>query len=555
MSPKTPLIPKPVAARMLRQNLTPQQATIQLLLDERHPSTPSQQLYTTTPPPTPSKCAVCETPTSFSCTSCHGIHYCCSAHELQDRANHKFICPAVSSIPLPPPVPSSSDPQGHNIAVLVFPEFSAQPYYQWTEWKKNKYGKPVFDLAPFFGVETVERGGVTPMWVLHHPVTRVQLDMPVMGFKLKFNNDSRSHAYYKPDSNYNSSCGGIIGSGDGREGVSSINLCAYNASKGRIDVRRYRGTMVFFNVGREIEEDGISIREWFASLRPEDVYVIVEHLKVSAPVNCTPDSATIQNNATMLRLTKDGEYKERGRLADGKDLNGSVKGVAVSITNNTLKLEQLEIPNTHPVFDIEDPRVHEPTFAEAYCFPIRTFMYSTRSSSSTASPAKTETGTATTLKSFIRRLFPTVEIVLPQPSQHSPKPEPETDEKDTDPGYPTIRPSEWDEHGNDINITAVLIARGGKDVEVAHVKAFAEFCGYLESIWKRYDEFRRGRRREWDTETNGESLGGEWELRDVVVIDLMYAVLERDAFKTFWEERYAKDEGQGMGPFEAVRDC
>ncbi|KAF3918623.1 hypothetical protein AA313_de0203909 [Arthrobotrys entomopaga] len=271
-----------------------------------------------------------------------------------------------------------------------------------------------------------------------------------------------------------------------------------------------------------------------------------------------------------------------GLLSDGMGLKGSVKAVVVVVSdtnttaNATLKFESLEIPTSHPIFNFTEnggttTRVHEPTFAETYGFPIRTFMYTTttttaqhHSPSTAPAPAPPEmvtgmgtgigTGRITTLKDFIERLFPTVEIVQSQPTQ----PKTTTDEEEEeevegqyrDPGYPTIKSIEWDDHrkSNINNTIAVLIARrDGKDVEVAHVKAFAEFCGYLESVWERYDLFMKNKKKKnKENKKKGEKM--EWE--DVVVIDRMYSVLERDAFRVFWEEgmhksMHAKDEGHG----------
>ncbi|EPS43484.1 hypothetical protein H072_2550 [Dactylellina haptotyla CBS 200.50] len=496
--PARPLVTEAVTARMLQQGVTAQQATVLLLLEEH--------LTTASVDPQKKPCAVCRTPTSFSCPTCHGVYYCSPSHQTQDLPSHSLVCSPTKDIPLQPPSVLSSSTW---IAVLVMPEYSAVPYYQWAECILNRHSKPVFDQTPFFGGNNRSK----PLWIFNHPVTRQELKYPIMGYKARIA-DTGSPGAATPSA----PTADVTGE-------NTINLCIYNATNGK---HRVCGNMIFFTAGRELNPPsrGGGMREWLMSFKPEDIQIVVEQLKLSARENLPPSTTGLATSDNKKR--KDNE-KIRAVVVypiavdDGKNSPESVKEIV---------FEGLDIPANHPIFNEaygthnENQRLHQPTFADTYGFPIRTFMFS----SSAYRGVKGNT--------LIRDLYPTVETIVPAGDEGK---------GGLLGGYPVVKKYGW----NAEDIGAVLIARKDrKGVEVQHVQAFREFCKYLEKKWARYAVFREKKverkekygYREWTLEDEGE----------ILIIDRMYGSLNKSAFSEFWQERYG---GKDLvGPFDDTEE-
>ncbi|KAF3904788.1 hypothetical protein ABW20_dc0103203 [Dactylellina cionopaga] len=463
-----------VATIAANSNLTPEQATMKFIL-ETHQSADAV-----------SRCAVCKTLTTFTCGVCHGICYCSADHEHQDAPNHQSICNAAQRIPLQPSAGETW------IAVLVFPEHSRSPYYQWINYTFNKYNLPTFDQTAFYG----EGYRSKPRWITRHPVTRQHLGTAIMYFQ-------QSSA--------------VDGLGE-RDTGTTTNLCAYNCAAG-IDPVAFKGPMLFMGYGRTLSED-TGVADSLLSFKPEEIHLVVHDLKAecAAPGAEEEVAESVQAVVVYPQTTTDGKQ--------------------------TTIFESLDIPKLHPIFNKEDPRVHQPTFAESYMFPIRTFTFSNY-------PAHLPRG-----NEFIRELFPAVKIVKDGDDSG------EGNEKDlTDLGRPVVHRPTWSAD----DIGAVLIARRDfKPLEVLHVKRFVEFSSSLEITWANYGNFRKSeiekKKKDKEDKSDGNPskvLQQYTDAEEFKIIDAMYSSLEREAFMDFWEEYVAKGDGKGdadcVSPFEGIK--
>ncbi|KAJ6257016.1 hypothetical protein Dda_7899 [Drechslerella dactyloides] len=328
-----------------------------VIIDDIDPNFPMESILAEPRIGTVDACAVCNNPTAFLCTFCHGIFYCTDAHSAQDEANHALICRAGAAIPKRP-----VDTSRNYIAVLVFPEFSKQPYYAWTSWSVNVHGRPVFDQSMWFG------GGYRsfPRFMTVHPVTRQPFGNAIMYFQ-------KEHA-------------------DDKAGAGEENLCVYNFTGGKGG--RVIGPLLFLAVGRSPDR----AKEWLVSFLPSDMPLLLHELKERTATTIQTEVASVK---AMVCYPDDPN-----RHFNAADNHPKPATSDKEDDNPKIAIEALDIPANHPIFaqDLtpDNPHIRSPTFAAAYRFPIRVYAF----------PPYTGTRNNTLAAS----LFPTTAIIKDDPT-------------------------------------------------------------------------------------------------------------------------------------------
>ncbi|KAF3917347.1 hypothetical protein ABW21_db0201460 [Orbilia brochopaga] len=428
-----------------------------IILDEIDPNYPMETILGEPRQTAVDGCAVCNNPTAFLCTFCHGIFYCTDDHSAQDEVHHALICRAGATIPKRP------NSQGRNvIAILVFPEHSPQPYYAWTSYEVNVHGRPVFDQSMWFG----DGYRSIPRFITQHPVTRQQLGHAIM--------------YFQRDENVVTKDTGSMG----------INLAVHNFTGGK-NTGLFRGPLLFLAVARTMDLS----REWLVSFLPADLPMLLHDLSKSMKQGVAVEQVGSITGVVCYPVDP------------ARHFNKDVKATnTLDETEVKMAIEQLDIPTTHPIFDVDNKDVHEPTFAETYYFPIRAYKfpgYRGRLGNTLAAS-----------------LFPTTAIIK--------------DAEDTDCfGRPVVTSPAIAAD----SLGAILIARrDGKPLSVAHVCKFIEFGKYLADLWHRYGEYKARK-----TQTPGTM--DRITAADCAIMDEMYESLEGDAFALFWNRDAAEDDG------------
>ncbi|KAK6346844.1 hypothetical protein TWF696_006951 [Orbilia brochopaga] len=451
-----------------------------VIIDDIDPNYPMETVLGEGRVATVDACAVCCNPTAFLCTFCHGIFYCTDGHSAQDEVHHALVCRAGAVIPKRP-----TNPGRNFIAILVFPEHSPQPYYAWTSYDLNIHGRPVFDQSMWFG----DGYRSIPRFITQHPVTRQPLGNAIMYFQ-------RDHS---------------VGTGSEQGESCDVNLCVHNFTGGK-NTGCFKGPLLFLAVARNTELS----KEWLLSFLPADLPLL--QYELSKPQK---DGVPASHTASIKGIVCYPD--DPARHFNAADTKG--KEVVKVDENQKITIEDIDIPIDHPIMDMDNEHVLEPTLAEAYFFPIRTYNIpgyrGLRGNTLAAS------------------LFPTTEVI-------------KDDSEDPDDfGRPivtstAIRPD---------NIGAVLIARRDcKPLEISHVLRFVEFSTHLADIWSRYGEWKtrktsekKGRQPAAAQETARDMDMEPITPEDCAIMDEMYESLEGDAFAEFWEQNATEGD---EGPFK-----
>ncbi|KAK6343345.1 hypothetical protein TWF730_010936 [Orbilia blumenaviensis] len=274
------------------------------------------------------ECAICQAKSTITCSTCNGIAYCGSAHEIQDRPYHHLICAAAASIP--------PRPKGENwVAVLVLPEYSKEPYYVWSPYKLNRHNLPVFEQSAWYGVGYKSR----PTFIYRHPLTLEILSHAITRFE--FINTPAEGQPRKPPGH--------------------TNLCIHRLTGG-INSTAFKGTLLIVTLARLPDKS----KNWLLSFKPQDIRILVEALKRPE----TQKSPTLQSISIKAVACYPSRSPDPKSSLDDNNSTGSTNP-------ENIVFENLNIPINHAIFtyDTKNPHIYIPPISKVYNFPIRMFRY------------------------------------------------------------------------------------------------------------------------------------------------------------------------------------